>query len=120
MRWVNQAFEQITKDTIKHCFEKCGFSEVSLLAQELDEEFEDHLKSLTIDVMPDEYASFVNNAGISQMPINVQKKAWEDILRKQCIEKVNADPDEIDISTDSIDLEDNAHIETIEKKNPQI
>ena len=22
MRWVNQAFEQITKDTIKHCFKK--------------------------------------------------------------------------------------------------
>ena len=44
-RWVNQAFEQITKDTIKHCFEKCGFSKVSLLAEEPDEEFEDLLKS---------------------------------------------------------------------------
>ena len=39
--WVNQAFEQITKDTIKHCFENCGFSEVSLLAEEPGEEFED-------------------------------------------------------------------------------
>ena len=25
MRWVNQAFEPITKDTIKHFFETCGF-----------------------------------------------------------------------------------------------
>ena len=48
MRWVNQAFEQITKDTIKHCFEKWGFSKVSLLAEEPDEEFEDLLQSLTI------------------------------------------------------------------------
>ena len=55
--WVNQAFEQITKDTIKHCFKKCWFSEVSLLAEEPDEEFEDLLNSLTIDVLPDEYAS---------------------------------------------------------------
>ena len=39
MRWVNQPMEQITKDTIKHCFEKCGFSEVSLLAEEPDVEF---------------------------------------------------------------------------------
>ena len=87
MRWVNQSFEQITKDTIKHCFEKCRFSEVPLLAEEPVEEFEDLLKSLTIDVMPDEYASFDDDVDTSEMPINVQKKGWEDILRKQCIEK---------------------------------
>ena len=51
MRWVNQALEQITKDAIKHCFEKCGSSEVSLLAEKPDEEFDDLLKSLTIEVM---------------------------------------------------------------------
>ena len=50
--------EQITKDTIKYSFEKCGFSQVSLPAEEPEEKFEDLLKSLTIDVMPDEYASF--------------------------------------------------------------
>ena len=57
------------------------------------------------------------------MAINVQKKGREDILRKQCIEKVNADPDEIDISSDNSDLEDNHgrhHIEAIEEENPQI
>ena len=74
MGWVNQAFEQITKDTIKHCFEKCWFSEVSLLAEEPDEEFEDLLNCLTIDVMPDEYASFDDDVDTSEMPINVQKK----------------------------------------------
>ena len=96
MGWVNQAFEQITKDTIKHCFEKCWFSEVSLLAEEPDEEFEDLLNCLTIDVMPDEYASFDDDVDTSEMPINVQKKDWKDILCKHCIENVNADPDEID------------------------
>ena len=44
VRWVNQAFEKITKITIRHYFEKCGFSEVSLLAEEPDEEFEDLAK----------------------------------------------------------------------------
>ena len=33
------------------------------------------------------------------------------ILGKQCIEKVNADPDEINISSDDSDLKDNGHIE---------
>ena len=98
MRWVNQAFEKITEDTIKHCFEKYGFSEVSLLAEEPDEEFQDLLKSLTIDVMPNEYASIGDEVDKSVMPINVQKKSWENILRKQCIEKGNVDPDEIDLA----------------------
>ena len=120
MRWVNQAFEQIAKDAIKHCFGKCGFLEVSFLAEEPDEEFEDLLKSLTIDVMPDEYASFDDDVDTSEMPINMQKKGWEDILRKECIEKVNADLDEIDINSDDSDLEENDHMEAIEEENPQI
>ena len=41
MRWVNQAFEKLAKDTIKRCFENCGFSEVSVLVEEPDEEFEE-------------------------------------------------------------------------------
>ena len=117
---MNQAFEQITKDTKKHCFEKCGFSELYLFVEEPNEKFEDLLESLTIDVMPDEYASFGNDADTSEMPINAQMKGWEDIIRKQCIEKVNADPDKIDISSDDSDLKDNNHIEAIEEENPQI
>ena len=117
---VNQAFEQITKVTIKHCFEKCGFSEGLLLPEEPDEEFEVLLKSLTIDVMPDDYVPFDNDVHTSEMPINVQKKDWENILRKQCTEKVNADPYEIDISSDDNDVECNHHIEAIEEKYPQI
>ena len=88
MKWLNQAFEQIIKDAIKHCFEKRGFSEVSLLEEEPDEELGDLLKSLTIDVVPDECASFGYDVDISEIPINVQKKGWEDILRKQFIKKL--------------------------------
>ena len=117
---MNQAFEQITNDTIKHFFEKCGFSEVSLLEGEPDEEFEYLLKSLTIGVMPDEYPSFYDDVDTSKIPTNVQKKGWEDILQKQCIENVNADPDEIDISSDDSDLEDNNYIEATEEENLQI
>ena len=70
--------------------------------------------------MPDEYASLDNDVDTSAMTNNVQKKDWEDILRKQCIEKVNANADEIDISSYDSDLEDNDHIEAIEEENPQI
>ena len=70
MRWVNQAVEQITKDTINHCFKKCGLSEVLFLAEEPDEKFEDLLKSLTIGSLLDENASFEDDADTSKMPIN--------------------------------------------------
>ena len=116
MRWVNQAFEQITKDTIKHCFEKCGFSEVSLFVEEPDEEFEYLLKSLTIDVMSDDYVSFDDDVDTSEIPINVQKKDWEDILRKRYIEKVNADPDEINISSDESDWKTTIIFKLLKKK----
>ena len=85
---------------------------MSLLSEE---PAEDLPKSLTNDVTPDEYASFDDDVDTSEMPINVQKKGREDILRKKCIEKVTADPDEIDISSDDSDLEDNDHIEAIEE-----
>ena len=70
--------------------------------------------------MSDEYPSFGNDVDTSEMPINVQKKGWEDILRRQWIENVNADLDEINISSDDSDLEDNDNIEAIEEENPQI
>ena len=116
MRWLNQGFEQITKDTIEHCFEKCEFSEVSLLVEEPDEEFEYLLKSLTIDVMSDDYVSFDDDVDTSEIPINVQKKDWEDILRKRYIEKVNADPDEINISSDESDWKTTIIFKLLKKK----
>ena len=73
---------------------------MSLLAEGPDEEFEDLLKSFTIDVMPDD------DLDTSEMLSNVQKKGWEDILCKQYIEKVNAGPNEIDISRDNSSIED--------------
>ena len=93
---------------------------MSLLTVEPDGEFEDLLKNLTIEVMPEEYASFNDDVNTSEMPINVQKKGWEDILRKECIEKGNLDPDEINISSDDSHLEDNDHIEAIEEERFQI
>ena len=64
--------------------------------------------------------SFNGDVDTSEMSINLQKKGLEDIILKQCIEKVNADPDEIAVSSDDSDLENNDHIENIDEENPQI
>ena len=49
-----------------------------------------------------------------------KRKAGKIFYVSNALEKVNADPNEIDINTDDSDLEDNDHIEAIEEKNPQI
>ena len=40
--WVISAWREVTSDTIKHCFEKCGFptDDYVAMAQDSDEEFE--------------------------------------------------------------------------------
>ena len=68
--------------------------------------------------MPDEYASFDDDFDTSEMRVKVEKKGCEDILLKQYKEKVNADFDEIDVSSDDSSLEENDHIEAIEEKDP--
>ena len=55
---------------------------MSLLAEKLNDKFEDFLKSLTIDVMPDHYGLFGDDVDTLEIPINVQKKGWRDILHK--------------------------------------
>ena len=81
---------------------------MSLLAEEPDEKFEDLLKILAIGVMLDDYASIDDDVDTSEMPINLQKKA--------CIEKVNADPDEIDISSEGSDLKTTIILKLLERK----
>ena len=40
--WVKSVWREVTTDTIKHCFEKCGFptDDYVAMAQDSDEEFE--------------------------------------------------------------------------------
>ena len=48
--WMSDAWKEVTTDTIKNCFAKCGIAEQRVLVNdELDDEFEDLLKELTGD-----------------------------------------------------------------------
>ena len=66
--------------------------------------------------MTDEYALFDDDVDTSEMPINVQKKGWEDILRRQSIEKVTATPDEIAICSDDGNLKTTIILKLLKKK----
>ena len=64
--------------------------------------------------------SFDDDVDTSEMPINIEMKGWEDILRNQCIEKVTASPDEIEVSSDDSDPEDVVGSQVSEEEKPKI
>ena len=51
IHWMQMAWEEVMKETIEHCFEKCGFGSADVLAEEtLDTEFNDLVKELCPDL----------------------------------------------------------------------
>ena len=55
--WVKSAWREVTSDTIKHCFEKCGFPTDDYVptSQDSDEEFQmlfNEICNLTVDLVP--------------------------------------------------------------------
>ena len=79
-----------------------------MLGEEPAEEFED---LRTIGVMPDEYALFEDDVDSSEMSINAQKQRLGSYPTKAMHRKINADHDEIDVSSDDSNLEGKNHIE---------
>ena len=45
--WTSDAWKEVTTDTIKNCFVKCGKKSEQRVDDELDDEFEDLCKELT-------------------------------------------------------------------------
>ena len=58
--WLQTAWKSVSRETIRHCFKKCGFNVVSTpdRIEHLDTEFEDLLKQLSSEATLDEYIDF--------------------------------------------------------------
>ena len=55
--WIKSAWEEVTPDTIKHCFEKCGFptEDYAAVSSDFDEEFQTLFNEISADCSVDEY-----------------------------------------------------------------
>ena len=60
--WVKSVWREVTSDTIKHCFEKCGFptDDYVATAQDSDEEFEMLFSKIEENCSTDEYVEVDN------------------------------------------------------------
>ena len=64
IRWLQEAWKEVTNLTIKNCFEKCGIkgdNELMEVEEDDDLEFEALVKEFTADISAAEYANFDGN-----------------------------------------------------------
>ena len=99
--WIKSTWRGVTSDTIKHCFEKCGFptDDYVATARDSDEEFEIQFNEIPENCSIDEYVDVDNNLATSE-EVDVSKIDWQEKLRNECIEEV------LNVETAKFDLED--------------
>lgn len=99
--WVKSAWRKVTSDTIKHCFEKCGFPTDNYAAtpQYIDEEFEKLFNELSENCSIDEYVEVDNTLATSE-EVGVSEINWREKLRNESIEEV------LNVKTVNSDIED--------------
>ena len=79
IRWLQEAWKEVTNLTIIHCFEKCGIKgDDELMEVEEDDDlgFEALVKEFTTDISAAEYANFDENVQASEPMINEFEIDW--------------------------------------------
>ena len=94
IHWLQVAWKDISKETILHCFQKCGFekSECHSVSGEgeVDEEFESLLAQLREDddIIAEDFITFDDNLTTSIGQINTDMVDWRQQAREDAIQDV--------------------------------
>ena len=87
--WIKSAWAEVTSDTIKNCFKKCGFGEPEVISEEtLDEELNELLKELSPGVSAEEFVEFDDGVDICEPVVNTQSVGWREQMRFESIQSV--------------------------------
>ena len=111
--WIQRAWSEVTCNTIKHCFEKCGFMEPDTQPEEDDIEFEELLKELSSDTSTDEFISFDDDVDTCEPAVDTSAVDWRQTLRSECISIVQSESeapqetieDDSDIEEEPVDTQ---------------
>ena len=82
--WVKSVWEEVTPDTIKHCFEKCGFpaENYAAVSSDFDEEFQNLFDEISTDCSVDEYLD-ADNSTATCKEVDTNKVDWRETLRRK-------------------------------------
>ena len=88
IRWLQEAWKEVTNLTIKNCFEKCGMkgdNELMEVKEDDDLEFEALVNEFTTDISAAEYASFDENVVAFEPMINEFEIDWRQRSEKTAL-----------------------------------
>ena len=91
IRWIQEAWKEVSNSTIKNCFEKCGIKgDNGTMEVEKDDhlEFEALVKEFTTDISTVEYANFDANVPTSEPMINEFEIDWRQRVRDDSIKAI--------------------------------
>ena len=91
IRWLQEAWKEVTNLTIKNCFEKCGIkgdNELMEVEEDDDLEFEALVKEFTTDISAAEYTNFDENVPASEPMINELEIDWQQRVREDSINAI--------------------------------
>ena len=117
IHWLQLAWKNVSKETIQHCFQKCGFSQFSIDCDEdeVDEEFQSLFSQLSNDdedITFEDYLTFDDNLSTSVGQINTDLVDWRETAREEAIRDVQSEQgvSTISSSDDESDEEDHRTI----------
>ena len=98
IEWIQTSWADVSEKTIKNCFEKCGFGNPNVVADETaDHEFEELLQELSSDVTVEEFLEFDDCVDRCEPEVNTSSVDWRENLRAKCTLSVtdqNVEPDD--------------------------
>ena len=88
IRWLQEAWKEVTNSSIKNCFEKCGTkgdNELMEVEEDDDLEFEALVNEFTTDIFAAEYANFDENVLAFEPMINEFEIDWRQRSEKTAL-----------------------------------
>ena len=89
IRWLQEAWKEVTNLNIKNCFEKSNIKGDNELMEVDDLEFEVVIREFTTDISATKYANFYKNVSASEPMTNQFKIDWRQRVRKDSINVIH-------------------------------
>ena len=84
IRWIQEAWVSVSEDTIRKCFQKCGFTDDSCAVVDInDEEFASLVKEINFKVSPEDFVAVDNAVLCYRAPYDTSICEWRIHLHEE-------------------------------------
>ena len=77
IRWIQEAWVSVSEDTIRKCFQKCGFTNDTFAELDInDEEFDSLVEEINFKVSPEDFVAVDNAVPCYRTPYDTSICEW--------------------------------------------